>query len=46
MEAPPLADLTADDDRKVFVSRIPRSYQDDDLFTKFEERFGPKFSNE
>ena len=41
MEAPPLADLTADDDRKVFVSRIPRSYQDDDLFTKFEERFGP-----
>ena len=34
------ANLTEDDDRKVFVSRIPRNFSEDQLFQKFEEKFG------
>ena len=41
MEGESAVDYTEDDDRKVFVSRIPRSYNDEDLQSKFEEVFGP-----
>ena len=40
MEGDSAVDYTEDDYRKVFVSRIPRSYNDEALQSKFEEVFG------